>query len=301
MPSDSIDRSAWHDGELAVRERAGVQLSGDGLRSTIPAAAAQFLAQQRLTVFATVDAEGRTWASLRMGPPGLLQVTDAVTIQTRPLMLDGDPLLENLKHNPDVGLLALDPALRRRMRVNGTAEVMADDSLRIHAQQVYGNCQQYIQERVLGPATTANPGEPAVARGTALSPDQQQWIARADTFFIASAHPANGADASHRGGNTGFVKVTDSRTLIIPDYHGNLMFNTLGNISVNPRAGLVFPDFERGRTLQLTGRATIDWDFDREAFPRAERLLRFEIDQTLEIEQPGLRGYVFKSYSPFNP
>lgn len=284
-----------------MRERAGVELSGNGLRSSIPEGIAQFLAEQHLIVFASVDAEGRTWASLRIGTPGFVRATDSSTIQTSPLAQDGEPLITNLKHNPDVGLIAFDPANRRRARVNGVAKVMADDSLRIHTQQVYGNCQQYIQERVFKDAIAEEPRVAAISRGAELNGEQQEWIARSDTFFIASAHPENGADASHRGGNPGFVKVESARKLIIPDYHGNLMFNTLGNINANPNVGLVFPDFVRGRTLQLTGRATIDWDSDREAFPGAERLLVIEIDQVLEMEQPGLRSYVFKSYSRFNP
>lgn len=301
MQTTHPDRSAWHDGELAVRERVGVELAGNGLHSSIAEGAAQFLAEQRLAVFASIDDEGRTWASLRMGEPGFVRASDSATIETEPLTLDGDPLIANLKQNPDVGFLVLNPATRRRMRVNGTAQVLEDESLRIHAQQVYGNCQQYIQERVLGGATVPNPPAGTASRGTELNPEQQKWIAHADTFFIASAHPENGADASHRGGNSGFINVVSARKFIIPDYHGNMMFNTLGNIEINPRVGLVFPDFERGRTLQLTGRATIDWDSDRKAYPGAERLLLFEIEQTIEIEQPALRGYVFKSYSRFNP
>jgi hypothetical protein len=103
------------------------------------------------------------------------------------------------------------------------------------------------------------------------------------------------------GGIPVLIKVESPEKLIIPDYHGNLMFNTLGNLQVNPRAGVVFPDFEGGRTLQLTGRVTIQWDFDRAAFSRAERLLIFEIDEAVELKQPGLKSYVLKSYSPFNP
>src|SRR5258708_1398976 len=163
------------------------------------------------------------------------------------------------------------------MRINGIAEVMADDSLRIHTQQIYGNCQQYIQERV--PEKGASNGAVGfVSRGTELSSEQQEWIAHADTLFIASAHPENGADASHRGGNPGFIKVESPKKLIIPDYHGNLMFNTLGNLGVNPRAGVVFPDSKGGRTLQLTRPVTLHCDFHHASFPRPQRLLIFQIN-----------------------
>ena len=64
-------------------------------------------------------------------------------------------------------------------------------------------------------------------------------------------------NASHRGGPPGFVEVVDDRTLRIPDYVGNSMLNTLGNLTVNPHAGLVVLDFGPNRTLQLTRRAEI--------------------------------------------
>ena len=64
------------------------------------------------------------------------------------------------------------------------------------------------------------------------------------------------------GGNPGFVTLVDDRTLRIPDYPGNSMFNTLGNFTANPRAGLIFLDFESHRTLQLTGRPEILYDVD---------------------------------------
>ncbi len=110
-------------------------------------------------------------------------------------------------------------------------------------------------------------------RAPGLAEAQRAWIRRADTFFIATSHPEAGADASHRGGMPGFVRVEGDR-LVWPDYAGNAMFNTLGNIALHPRAGLVFPDFEAGATLQLTGRAAVDWDRDRAgSFPGAERLV----------------------------
>ena len=97
-------------------------------------------------------------------------------------------------------------------------------------------------------------------RSSALDARTRALVAGADTFFIATWHPGGGADASHRGGRPGFVRVLDDRTLEFPDYPGNNMFNTLGNLVGHPRAGLLFVDFERGDLLQLTGRAKIRWE-----------------------------------------
>lgn len=71
-----------------------------------------------------------------------------------------------------------------------------------------------------------------------MTPKQQHWIQQAGTLFIASSHPERGADVSHRGGHPGFIRVEDAQTIIIPDYSGNNMFNTLGNILVNASARL---------------------------------------------------------------
>ena len=120
-------------------------------------------------------------------------------------------------------------------------------------------------------------------RATDLSVDHQRLIALAETFFIATDHPESGAAISHRGGNPGFVRVAGSRRLAIPDYAGNNLFNTLGNIAANPRVGLLFIGFESGRTLQLSGRATIDWDSARATtLAGAARVVDFELDEAID-------------------
>ncbi len=196
----------------------------------------------------------------------------------------GDPLGDNLAANDAVGLIAIEFATRRRMRLNGKAEVGKDGAITIHAQQVYSNCPKYIQARRWRERPPAADSTPMVRRQSVLSQDQQRWIRESDTFFIASHHPESGADASHRGGYPGFVHVLNDHLLVWPDYAGNTMFQTLGNISVNPQAGLLFVDFERGGTLQLTGRARILWDEERAAeFAGAERLVEFDVDEVIEI------------------
>jgi len=127
-------------------------------------------------------------------------------------------------------------------------------------------------------------------------------IERADTFCIASDHPQSGADVSHRGGKPGFVRVVDDRHLAIPDYSGNNMFNTLGNIVANPRVGLLFIDSDSGRMLQLTGSARIDWNPARSsAIPGAERVVDFELNEAIDNPRGFALRYEFHEYSHFNP
>jgi hypothetical protein len=79
------------------------------------------------------------------------------------------------------------------------------------------------------------------------------------------------------------------------------MFNTLGNIAVNPKAGLLFLDFEGG-TLQLTGEARIVWDAGRVAkFAGAERVVEFRIQEAVDTSGAVPLRWRFEGYSPFNP
>ena len=194
----------------------------------------------------------------------------------------------------------IDFTTRRRVRLNGRAHRI-DGGLRLRAQQVYGNCPKYIQKRsILGGEPRGE--EAASVASAALSARQQSWIRSADTFFIATAHREAGADASHRGGEPGFVQVESEAELIFPDYTGNTMFNTLGNIAANPHAGLLFIDFERGATLQLTGTPQIDWSATPAAsFAGAERAIRYRVEQVIEARGVTSLRWRLEEPSPHNP
>lgn len=295
----------YHSGEIAVQSRAGVQEEADHLGKSIgemiQPTAQNFLRHQRLAIACTVETSGLVWASLLTGEPGFVQAVDEQTVWVNTTPINNDPLSKNLLTADEIGLLVIDLATRRRLRVNGKAKVQPH-GIYVHTKQVYFNCPKYIQVRYLETEVTTQRQMHQIQRGETLSRNQQLWIAQADTFFIASFHPESGADASHRGGHPGFVKVLNKSKLLFPDYSGNNMFNTLGNLVINPNAGLLFIDFERGSTLQLTGKATIVWDAKRTVeFAGAERLIEFQIEQVLEITDASHLRWRFGEYSPFNP
>jgi predicted pyridoxine 5'-phosphate oxidase superfamily flavin-nucleotide-binding protein len=295
----------FHEGEQAVQARAGVQAEsrrlGRGISCEIPEGAGDFLQAQRMAVLAGVDGTGRVWASLVTGDPGFITAPDSRTLRLAAGLPGVDPLSEGVAEDRSLAVLVLDPERRRRLRVNGRVSVGRPDVIEIRTEEVFGNCAKYIQAR----APEGETGQRRAGlgqRGTALTPAQQMAIERADTFFIASVHVGTGADASHRGGQPGFVKVLDERTLRIPDYLGNNMFQTLGNIAADSRVGLLFVDFDTGTTLQLTGRARILWEGEELArLKGALRALDVEIDATVEIAGQGPLGWRFLEYSPFNP
>ena len=234
----------YHAGEVAVQARAGVREGAarvaNGIRDFIPPAAAEFLQTQSFVVGAVGDGDGRVWASPLRGP---LRLADEQTVAV-PANLRGA-----------VGLVIMDFATRRRMRVNGIA---GGGLLRVG--ECYANCPQYIHDHPAPPASaeTTDAPLPAPPFAAGLTPAQAAQIAASDTFFIATRHGEASADASHRGGDPGFVWVVDEQTLQWPDYRGNTMFNTLGNLETDGRAGLLFPDFAGGG-LCLSGTARVVW------------------------------------------
>lgn len=313
--------SPYHRGELAVQARAGVLADaahvGGIVQTTIPRQAPSFLAGERLAIIGAADARGRVWASALSGDPGMLRVVDPHTLHIAARPAAGDPLAGALfgadaPHTPtDAGVLVIDLATRRRLRLNGTAEVAADGGLLLRVRQGYWNCPKYVQRRLIySPSNEVSPTPetPAAAprRATTLTDDQRGWIARADTFFIASVVRDGGADASHRGGEPGFVRLARGAAgedvLTFPDYSGNNMFNTLGNLTVHPAAGLLFIDFERGATLQLAGTAAVLWEpAQYEVWPGAERAVRFTVAESVEIAHDTSLRWRLVERSPFNP
>lgn len=205
------------------------------------------------------DTAGRLWTSPLVGPPGFVEVRSATELALHTSPPPGDPL-HRLPADQKVGLVAIEFATRRRARLNGSLIETTDDLLLIDAEQAYGNCPQHIQQRRLAARAHPDPSERpgAVRHGDALTPDDTALVRAADTFFLGTTHPDRGADASHRGGARGFVRV-DGSELWWPDFHGNNMFNSLGNLEVDPEAALLFLDFAIGRTLHLSGRAQVEW------------------------------------------
>lgn len=304
-----MSRSVFHEGERRVQERAGVremaERIGRSIHPAIPDRAAAFLAARRLIVVSSVDAAGRPWVTVLSGRPGFVRAADPSTLRIEATLQPDDPAVEGLRSGRPIGTLAIDFARRHRARVNGIVRSLDRDVILVDVDQAYANCPKYIQKRGEpedgGEAPESAPSEPSPARtSTALDADQLALVRRADTFFIGTA-TAHGADASHRGGTPGFVRAT-TRGIEWPDYAGNSMFNTLGNIDASRRAGLAFVDFATGTTVQLTGRAEIVWDAGRAAqFPGAERLVRVEVEEVAETAPrlPAPRPVI--EYSPFNP
>lgn len=290
IETNETPRSPWHPGEKAMQRSVGVadhmeQWGRRVIRDHLIDQHREFYPLLPFAVLGAVDPDGNPWASLRAGHPGFVHAADTRTLRVTMPRDASDPADRGMNDGDGVSLLGIDPRTRRRNRVNGIVRREADSGFDIGVVQAYGVCPRYIQLRA--PEFTR---EPAV-----LSPEPVRWmteldararaiIAGADTLFVASyldPDPAAGpqarqVDVSHRGGKTGFVRVGADGVLTVPEFPGNLFFNTLGNFMLNPRAGVVFTDFETGDLLQMTGTAEVVLESPEIAtFQGAERFWRF--------------------------
>ncbi|MDA7946190.1 MAG: pyridoxamine 5'-phosphate oxidase family protein [Hyphomicrobiaceae bacterium] len=284
--------SPFHQGERDVQARLGVRdieaWARKVVRDHMPEQHRAFHTSLPFLVTAARDAAGRPWVTLLEGPDGFVTSPDKRTLEIDAKPAKGDALEGAFNPGADIGILGIELATRRRNRVNGRVAGDGSGVIRFQVDQTFGNCPQYIRERAWRREAQNIPVE--VIRGMRLTASQQQWIAQADTFFIASGyrgkgdHPGYGMDASHRGGEKGFVRVLSDGAIQFPDYAGNNHYNTIGNLVLDPRAGFLFVDFETGSLLQLSGTVSIDWEAgDIARVPGARRLITLNIEETVEL------------------
>ena len=278
--------SPFHAGEVALQKTVGVaeRMEAFGrrvIRDFLPDQHRDFYRQLPFIVLGSVDASGDAWVTLLSGRPGFMTSPDPQHLDFAAHPDPQDPATASLTDGAAVGLLGIELHTRRRNRMNGTLQQQTGQGFAIAVEHAFGNCPQYIQLRdftfVREPEDFAT-----VPAAQSLDIDDQHvraMISAADTFFVSSyVDDAQGrhVDASHRGGKPGFVRINDDGSLTIPDFAGNLHFNTFGNFLLNPKAGLVFPDFVSGDMLHLTGEAEVVLDSaEIAAFQGAERLWVF--------------------------
>ena len=305
-------RSPFHRGEQALQSRLGVRdkverLGQKVIHDHMPKEHGKFFSELPFLIVGSADDAGRLWASLLVGRPGFMTASDPQTLAVKAHPIYGDPLDETLAEGAAIGALGIELHSRRRYRVNGRVVNKTPDGFEIAVHQSFYNCPKYIQARryaLEGELETLARERPT-RRGEALDRAEAALIARSDTLFIASQFTGDrndwthGVDVSHRGGRPGFVIVAHETSLVFPDYRGNCMLNTLGNIWENPRCGLLFPDFESGDILQLSGEAEIIWGEERaKEFPGAERIVSFRIQETNFIEHALPLSWEFQDFSP---
>ncbi|HEY4082705.1 MAG TPA: pyridoxamine 5'-phosphate oxidase family protein [Burkholderiaceae bacterium] len=268
-----MNASPFHAGEQALQTAVGMrermeQVGRSVIRNHMPEQHRELYEKLPVMWLGTLDKHGQPWATAVTGAPGFVDTPDPQTLTVAAQLAESDPAAAGLKPGAAVGMLGLEPHTRRRNRMNGLISEIDGQGFAVSVVQSFGNCPRFIQARQPIAGAPHRPGA-ASAEGSVLSAAARRLIERADTFFIASSSAPQieqagqggaGVDVSHRGGPPGFVQILSTAsgdTLTLPDYQGNVMFNTLGNLLLWPHAGLLFVDWETGDVLQLAASAEI--------------------------------------------
>jgi predicted pyridoxine 5'-phosphate oxidase superfamily flavin-nucleotide-binding protein len=152
----------------------------------------------------------------------------------------------------------------------------------------YTESQRALQDRFQSRSLADRIDERLVK--TELGDPERGFIEHADMFFLATADREGQPTCSYKGGDRGFVHVLDSHTLAFPVWDGNGMFLSLGNLSENPKVGLLFVDFAGGGRLRVEGEAALDDGPLREQWPEAELAVRVGV----KLAYPNCGRYVHR-------
>lgn len=322
-PATQHDKNTqFHAGEIEVQRRRGsgalarsLVVHGGMIKTRVDPAKIDFIEGLSFLVISVLDSRsGRVWASIAQGSPNGTFIKISGDGKRASVALSAfatnDPLLEVIEASQPsamCGVVAMAPESRRRARFNGRAR-LADTRLEIDIDASFGNCPKYIRARQVSSHDHSKAADSNTIRERrGLSTDEIEWVRQADTMFVGSAEKFSGADASHRGGRPGFVRVDDTgRTLSYGEYPGNGLAQTLGNILAHGYASLVLVDFKTGSILQLSGFAQIQFPTSQaESLDGTDCIVVFKIDEVARVNrtEPVVRFEVQngEGESPFNP
>lgn len=327
-------RNEMHSGELAIHQRMGVPegvtRSMPWSRNCLDAEDRQFLSNISIFAIGTLDAHGQPWASVLAGvPPGFITSPSKTSLIVNSETSTHDPLLDNLYD----GLiqddkrffagLGFELSQRWRSKVSGIIEGSQNrllDSprfpLRLSITESQGNCPKYINARMVSfcQRTPQLRKKHLSVDGVSLDQSSREHIRNCDTFFIATRHlgtqggsagdAESSMDVNHRGGSPGFVRCSDDGSVLyFPEYSGNRIYSTLGNIQTDHVAGVVFPSFLSGDVLYITGTADVVTGAEAETLmPRVKVLVRILVTGFVFVEQGlNVRQLSDVHFSPYNP
>ena len=303
----------YHAGEIAAQNKAGTRGAAAELAAVMTNSLSfssnhdEFLAARTFSVLTSVDiVSGNIWVTPLFGKNGDLEaVSENEIIVSSDCIPVGD-VLNDCPADTPLSLLAIDLYQRRRLRINGVAKSSnnrSDTNLVFGVKEYSPNCPKYINRREIVPDSQgAAPINPLAVREerNSLSESDQEFVHAMDTLWIGSYAPGVGADTNHRGGKPGFIRVTSPTTIEWPEYRGNGMFFTSGTLEVNDRAGVTLVDFDTGSLVQMTGRAEVDWQHDGR-YEGATRVIRFQIEAIVRVDQATTHRWHRLDYSPYNP
>ncbi|KAG4434833.1 hypothetical protein IFR05_009672 [Cadophora sp. M221] len=273
--------SSWHAGEKEMHKLLRVPTQDNPTQPYLTPQAANTLIRAPLIALGTLDEEGRPWTTLWGGEAGFSRAIAQGIIGVRTTVdKKYDPVVKVLLGDKADGEvvqvqgtgkmvsgLTINLETRKRVKLYGrmvagalaaTEEGVGEVQLVVKIEQSLGNCPKYLNKKQIVPHV---PQPKLVSSDLQLPQVAVDLLAKADLFFISSSNHESDMDCNCRGGPPGFIRIfsntKDEVTLVYPEYSGNRLYQTLGNLRMTPRAGLVVPDFETGDALYISGTAEI--------------------------------------------
>ncbi|KAI0839835.1 hypothetical protein F5Y06DRAFT_16634 [Hypoxylon sp. FL0890] len=333
----TLEESQFHPGEQAIHHLLHIPQRDNPTHHGLPVPLGYRISQAPLVAFGALDQQGRPWATIWGGEAGFCRPIARGVLGVRATAdVNHDPVLRGLLENeenrevvddaviqPDGGKLmaglAIDLETRDRVKIMGRMVVgtanltkpgIGDLQLALQVEGSLGNCPKYISRKHVVPHVPQPELVSAeIGKNDPLPREAVEVISKADMFFIASKFGNRSMDTNIRGGAPGFVRVLRNSpadeggvSLVYPEYSGNRLYQTLGNLHQNPEAGLVIPDYETGDVLYVTGKTTIlVGEKAGRVMPRIKLAVRIDVAEARFVKN----GLPFRGtnidFSPYNP
>ncbi|KAL7935531.1 hypothetical protein V8C35DRAFT_333994 [Trichoderma chlorosporum] len=324
MPFRRSHSHGRHEGEVAVYKMLKLPISGDPTSSGLPMNHAVRAMQSPLVAVGILDSKGRPWTTVWGGEIGCARpaAEDVLRFDSK-VDTCHDPVFKELfgSGRAKAGTTVLPNGGKRKMMAALTIDLEGQDRVKLMGKMLagmegkdgrvriamdidesLGNCPKYLNRKEIVP----NDAHPVlVSQSLPLPQEAVDLIGKADTLFLSSTN-GKSMDTNNRGGPPGFVRIIQNNeegvVLIYPEFSGNRLYQSLGNLKVNPLIGIVIPDFITSDVLYLTGSATILVGKDA-----SDLLVRTQLAVKISVTgakfvQSGLpfRGIPIE-YSPYNP
>ncbi|KAK4232596.1 hypothetical protein QBC38DRAFT_463225 [Podospora fimiseda] len=322
--------NGWHAGEQAVHKLLRVPTSSreNPTSSGLPPSYARRVTISPLVALGALDDQGRPWTAIwggergfirpvAQGVLGLQSIVDKTNDPVLKSLLDGIPDGEVYQtadgQGKPISALSIDLESRDRVKLAGKMVVgtlgarpgtdsLGEVQMALHIQESLGNCPKYLNKKTI----RAHIPSPELVSNTLPLPEEAvKLISQADMFFLSSTNNQT-MDTNHRGGAPGFVRVltnseSDGVTLVYPEYSGNRLYQTLGNLHVNPLIGLAIPDYETSSVLYLTGTTSLLVNPPSSILPHTKLAVKITVNSALYIRDSlPFRGEPGE-LSPYNP
>lgn len=333
-----LERTAFHPGETAIHALLHIPPHrSNPTQAGLPARFASRVAASPLVAFGTLDDDGMPWTTVWGGEAGFATPLENGVLAVQSVVdAEDDPVAKSLFGTHAEGRLndepyhitreeleggggrvmaglSIDLATRDRVKLGGrlvaskvdlTAEEdVARVQMAMLVEESLGNCPKYLNKKNIYPHI---PFPRLISDTLPLPPEAMGLLDKADLFFLSSTD-GHSMDTNHRGGPPGFLRVISNNAengtqLIYPEYSGNRLYQTLGNMHERPLAGICVPDFATGDVLYLTGETKIlVGDDAARLLPHTKLAVKIHVTAARFVRD-GLpfRGEVV-DYSPYNP